>query len=371
MLQFCIGHLAGDGTLPDEVVEAALLLIAFDCLLIHIGGTDGLVSLLSAFRTGVVLTRLDVILAHLLSDDSLAGTQAELAQVHTVRTHVCDATALVEVLGNHHCLSHGEAELVSCFLLQSAGGEWRSRCALHGLRLDVLNGELAVLHALEESLRLVDGSETTAQHSLHLAAVGIEEECRHTIVLLALEVLYLALTLYNQTHGHTLHATSRETWLHLAPEHRTELEAHDAVQHATSLLSIHQVEVNLTRMLNGIQDGRLCNLVEDDTTRVLGLQSEHLVKVPADGLSLAVFIGSQPHHPCLVGLTLQLGHHLLLVGRHLILWRERLLVHAERALLQVANVSVAGQHLVIITQELLDGLSLCRALHNHQIIFHV
>ena len=57
----------------------------------------------------MVLTRLHVFLAHLFGDDTLACTQAELAQVNAVGTHVSDASILVEVLRHHHGLSYSKA----------------------------------------------------------------------------------------------------------------------------------------------------------------------------------------------------------------------------------------------------------------------
>ena len=45
-------------------------------------------------------------------------------------------------------------------------------------------------------------------------------------------------------------------------------------------------------MLYGIQYGWFCYLVEDDTACVLRLEAQHLVQVPTDSFSLAVFIGA-------------------------------------------------------------------------------
>ncbi len=45
-----VGHLRGYGAEAYQTVEFLLLSRPLDCLLVHIGGTDGLVGLLRAFR---------------------------------------------------------------------------------------------------------------------------------------------------------------------------------------------------------------------------------------------------------------------------------------------------------------------------------
>ena len=74
LLDLGIGHLAGDGALPDQVVEALLLTCTLNLRLVHIGGTDGLVSLLGTLRTGVILTCLAVFLAIETHNLLLAGS---------------------------------------------------------------------------------------------------------------------------------------------------------------------------------------------------------------------------------------------------------------------------------------------------------
>ena len=86
-------------------------------------------------------------------------------------------------------------------------------------------------------------------------------------------------------------------------------------------------------MLNGLQDGGLGNLVKDDTRGLLLIESQHLTQVPADGFSLAVFIGCEPDLLGLLGLLLQFGHYLFLLFRYLVYRIEIVLVYAEFFLL--------------------------------------
>ena len=78
LLNFGICHLTGDGTLPDQFVQTLLLSSTLNLHLVHIGGTDGLVSLLGTLRTGMILTRLTVFLSIKTDNLLLAGTQTEL-----------------------------------------------------------------------------------------------------------------------------------------------------------------------------------------------------------------------------------------------------------------------------------------------------
>ena len=74
LLNLCVSHLTGNRTLPDQFVQTLLLARAFNLQTVHIGRTDGLVSLLSTLRVGVVLTRLAVFLAIETCYLLLAGT---------------------------------------------------------------------------------------------------------------------------------------------------------------------------------------------------------------------------------------------------------------------------------------------------------
>jgi hypothetical protein len=54
----------------------------------------------------------------------------------------------------------------------------------------------------------------------------------------------------------------------------------------------------VARVLDGFQNGRFGNLVEDDAVGVLLVQSQYLAQMPADGFSFAVLIGCQPYGLC-------------------------------------------------------------------------
>src|SRR5690606_7704015 len=90
------------------------------------------------------------------------------------------------------------------------------------------------------------------------------EEGYDPVGCLRLEVLYLTLTLHDQTHGDRLNTSGREGGLDLSPQYGRELKTYDAVQHATCLLRINQVLVYFSWFLNGFLDCVLGDLVKDD-----------------------------------------------------------------------------------------------------------
>ena len=204
------------------------------------------------------------------------------------------------------------------------------------------------------------------EFSRELAPLAAGELCRHAVIGFALEGLDFLLALSDQSHGHALHSSCRESRHDLAPEHGREFKAHDAVKHATCLLSVDQVQVDVARMLDGIEDSRLGNLMEDDAARVVGRQSQHLEQMPSNGFSLAVFITCEPHEVGLSSLILEFLDMLLLVFGNFVERFEAVLhVNAEILLVQVTDMSETRHHFIFITQEFLNGLCLGRGLDDY------
>ena len=199
-----------------------------------------------------------------------------------------------------------------------------------------------------------------------LAAVQRTQLRHHTEVGFALKAFYLVLAFHNQPHRHALHSTGTQRGLNLAPQYGANLVSHQPVQHTTRLLCIHQVHVYLARMLDGVQYGRLCDFVEHDALRRLGLQLQRLLQVPCNGLSLAVFIGRQPHHLGFVHGFFQFAHQCTFVVANLVLWLVASRhVDAHLLLGQVSDVAVARLDGVVLAQELFYCLRLGGRLYNH------
>ena len=193
-------------------------------------------------------------------------------------------SVLVKMLSHHHGLTHREAQFAGSFLLKGTGGEGRCGVALLRFLLNILYHKLALLADLQESQHFVVCLEAGVELSLHLTlrTIGIRqsEDGADTVVGLTLEVLDLAFTLNDESNGNALYTTGRQGGFHLSPKHGRELEANKAVEYTTGLLCVHQVHVQMTRVLDSSQNGRLGNLVENDTVGFLFIQSEHFAKVP-------------------------------------------------------------------------------------------
>ena len=110
-----------------------------------------------------------------------------------------------------------------------------------------------------------------------------------------------------------LHASGGQLRRDLLPQHGADLVAVEPVQDAAGLLRVHQIVVQVARVLSGGPDGRLGDLVEhhplDWDARLEGLQ-----QVPGDGLALAVAVCRQIQLVDVLEQVLQLGDGVLLVG---------------------------------------------------------
>ena len=118
-------------------------------------------------------------------------------------------------------------------------------------------------------------------------------------------------------------------------------------------------------MLNGVEDGRFRDFVEHNTARGGRIEFKDFRKVPRDGFSLAVLIGSQPNGLALLSLRTQIADNFLLVVGNYIDGRKSFRVNAEIFFRQIADVSEAGHDLKVVTEKAFDGLGLRGALHDH------
>ena len=310
-LQFGVGHLAGQGAFIDQVVQLHLLCAGTDRWRLHVGGANSLVCLLRTLALGVVVAQVVVTFAILLGDGLARGRERHVAEVKRVGTHVGDEPRFIQSLSHHHGLRHGESQLAGRLLLQRRGGEGRRGRLLHRALCGVFDRErcLGILTRTKEGFGLVAILQLTVQFGLEQRlSVGQQERGHNAKRRLGHEPRNLALPLHDQSHSHRLHTSGRQRRLDLAPQHRRKLEAHNAVEHTPCLLGIDKVDVDASRRVERMQDGRLRDLVKDDALRAVGRQFERLAEVPRNGLSLAVLIGCEQHLTRILRRLLQLRH---------------------------------------------------------------
>ena len=95
--------------------------------------------------------------------------------------------------------------------------------------------------------------------------------------------------------------------------------------------------------------------MEDDTTGLLGLQSQSLAQMPSDSLPFTVFIGSQVNEVRLLRFSLEFPHQILLIVINDVLGAEVILdIHTEGMLLEITHMTSAGHDLVIVQVMLLE-----------------
>ena len=236
---------------------------------------------------------------------------------------------------------------------------------MHGARFHPCHVECRAVATEQECLSLGFRLEAAVEFGAYfLSAVPEREHGAHAVSALLLESGDFALALYDEAHGDTLHAPCRKAGAHAPPQHGRHFEAHEAVEHAAGLLRVHEVEVNGARVLYGGEDSGLCDFVEHDALRRLGVNAEHLCQVPRDGLSFAVFIGREPYGGGFLGGRAQLAHHVLLVGWYFVVGRKRVEVYAEVFLFQVTDMAVTRHYFIVVAKEFLNGFCLCGRLHN-------
>ena len=221
----------------------------------------------------------------------------------------------------------------------------------------------------EEGLGFFDRGKTMIQLRIELRGLAVrtvyDETGEQTEIALAFESGNFAFALHNKAHRHALHTTGGKAGAHFVPQHGRKAETYQAIEYATRLLRIYQVEIDRTRMLYGVEDGRFRNFVEYNTARGGRVEFKDFRKVPRDGFSLAVLIGSQPNGLAFLGLRAQIADNFLFVVGNYIDGRKSFRVNAEIFFRQIADVSEAGHDLKVVAEKAFDGLGLRGALHDH------
>ncbi len=127
----------------------------------------------------------------------------------------------------------------------------------------------------------------------------------------------LPLPLHHEAHAGRLHPAGGELRPDLAPAHLGDGIAVQAVDDAATLLSVDEAVVDVPRLVDGVLDGGLGDLVEHHSLH-RHRRLQHLEQVPGDGLALAILIRGEVELVCALQCLAQLGDRLLLAGVHLV-----------------------------------------------------
>ena len=295
--------------------------------------------------------------------------------------------AFVELLRDPHGALGRHAQTVRGVLLQLRG-RVRSRRFARGLALrdalDLVVGDLEVRHVASGVL-LVEDRQPRAD-LVELLAVDALERCHERMGLLALEArvdepvvdrnerITLVLAVDDDAKRGRLNPPGRKPKRELLPQQARKRIAADAVEHAASALRLVEVRIEVPRLVEALLDAALGDLFEQDALDLgflVGLL-RHLHEVVGNRLALAVGVGCEQD---LVGLLGggpdrfdDLGLPLLL--EELVGFLEALLDVDASLLGEVLDVAFGREHLVAVTDVLLDGLRLGRGLHDEEDFGH-
>src|SRR6185312_2889290 len=175
------------------------------------------------------------------------------------------------------------------------------------------------------------------------------------------EDLDLALTLDDQAKGDGLHTSGGEAAAHLVPQQRRDLISHQAVEHATGLLRINQVAIDVAGLGKGLLHRALGNFVEGYAANALrprlgfllavdGVAAEFFSQMGGDRFAFAVRVRRQEYGISRLRQLLQLGNDLLFAGNDNVFGGELVFkIDAQRLFGQIFDVAERGFHLVART----------------------
>ena len=395
-------HLRGDGALPDQFVEAPLVVGEEARDLggrVQRGGrAHGFVGFLRVLGLGLV----DVGLvrqrcgAEIARDDVADLAERILRQAHRVGTHIGDQAdralvaerdALVELLRDLHRTARGEAELARGFLLQRRRRERRRRTPLALLAGDIGDVKRALRRGLDARARRLGGVAVGDGELLELLPVeagqargealrGMRAFGLDAPVLAGDEGFDLLLALDDHAQRRALHAARGQTALDLAPQHRRQVEADEIVQRAPRLLGVDEIAGDRTRLEHRFLDRARRDLGEHHALQRAVLEQAALFQdlrdVPADGLTLAVRVGRQEDaFRRLRGLRDRLDVLFVLFDQ--VVAHREVVRRIDCTLLrdQIAHVAVRGQDVEVLAEVLVDRLGLRRRLDDEEVLGHV
>ena len=305
-----------------------------------------------------------------------------------------DLHAFVKPLRKLHRLLYGKPELARSLLLELRRDERRDGVALLLFGRDRRDDETLALYVRDEVARLLLVLYMDLGFLYVLAEVGslygllfdsekprVEggrlvraEVCGDGPILRSDESLYIALSLYDESQRHGLHAARRQPATDLVPKQRADLIADYAVEQAAGLLRVNEVLVDLGRVAERFLNGALCDLVKEHAANlfaVLAPPLKLLFDVPAYGLALAVRVR---RHIDRVGIFcggLELLDYLFLAWNDLVARLEIVIKVDPDALLgEVFDVAHGCHNRVARTQVLVNRFSFGWRLNNNQRLCH-
>ena len=277
--------------------------------------------------------------------------------------------AFIQTLRDLHRAAGGEAELARGLLLQGGGGEGRRRAALAFLGADVADGKATTRSPLQRLARGMCGSFIGEIKLLEFLAVepaqpgaeiaiGVLQLRLDGPVFARLERLDLLFALGDHAQCRRLHPAGGQSALHLAPQHRREIETDQIIQRTACLLRIDQVVGQAARVRHRRLDRLGRDFGKHHAMHVLAFKqaafAQDLADVPADRLAFAIQVGRQID---VVGRLRRLGNRLdvFLVALDDLVGHGKVVLGIDRTLLglQIAHMAVGSEDMKSLPRYLL------------------
>ena len=212
------------------------------------------------------------------------------------------------MLGDHHCLLGGEAQLIGSLLLQTAGSEWgigllnplfRLNPGHHiGFRFQLRKDLIRFLLAPHGDFLFPGLDESGSKNRLFLFSdafhcAGFAQQGCNIPEFFRYEDLDFFLSVADHLQGRGLDPSRRQTPLHLAPEQWADLISHQPIQNPPRLLGIHQLFIHQSRVFDRILNGRFRDFVEHDPVGPLNVDTKEAGDMPGNGLSFPIRVSGQ------------------------------------------------------------------------------
>ncbi len=368
-------HLAGEGALPDQVVELLLLALGADRVgrEAHVGRADAFMRFLRVLGLVLVDPRRggDIVGAEAALDLGARGRHRLGRHVDAVGPHVGDVAGLVEALGGRHAGLGTHAELAAGLLLQGRGHEGRVGVAARRLGIDGPDREIARGDRLDGQFRRglvgdVELVEPLAAEDGEAGLVVLPARRRQRggdgPVFARPERLDLHLALDDEAEADRLDPAGGFRAGELAPEDGREVEADEVVERAAGEVGLDQRGVDVAGMGHRLGHGGFGDRVEGDAADCLALlqaRGERFLEVPGNRLALAVGVGGENER--VVGLQ-RLGDRadVLFAVRGDFPFHVESVLGIDRSIprRKVADMAVGGEDGVVGAEILVDCLGL-------------
>ena len=189
-------------------------------------------------------------------------------------------------------------------------------------------------------------------------------------VFLGNESIDFVFTVDHHARGDALHPAGGQPFFHFGPEQRADFITHQPVESTAGLLGVDAAHIQLSGMFDRVLDGLLRDLVELNAAGLVFINTEDMVQMPADGLSLAVRVCCEVNLGSVAGFLADAAEDVAAAAdRDIFHFKVFIRIDAELTFREVANMALGGLDLIAFAQIAADGFCLGRRLDDNEFLF--